>query len=191
MADLRLNFTDVTALVVDQDEYSRTLSRQILRGFGAAMPHEAGSAAQAQAILAAHPVDLCLVEGDLPDMTGFDLVRWMRRCDAPGIRFMPILILTGYTQQRNVKASRDCGANGVVAKPFSPRTLFDHIAWAAASKRPYVECVAYVGPDRRFREEAAGVPRRRFTDPQDVAIQHGGGPETGAEAALEIRSAVQ
>lgn len=182
MSGMRLNFSGVIALIVDRDSYSQSLTRQILRGFGVGACHDSASAAQAQEFLLNAPVDLCLVDADLPDMTGFDFVRWMRRREETTIRFMPILILSGYTQQRNVLASRDCGANGVVARPFSPRTLYDHIAWAAASKRPYLESARYFGPDRRF-QETPGAPRRRFTDTQDEAKQDSEAAGSGDSAA--------
>jgi CheY-like chemotaxis protein len=175
MTELRLNFTDVTALVVDRDPYSLALTRQILRGFGVASQFQASTGAEAQNLLLRSDVDLCLIEADLPDMTGFDVVRWMRRRGEQTIRFVPILILSGYTQMRSIAASRDCGANAVVRKPFSPRTMFDHIAWAAGSKRPYLDSPAYLGPDRRFRGEAEDAPQRRLTDRNDDAAAEGDG----------------
>lgn len=163
MGELRLNFTNVQALVVDRDQYSSTLTRQMLRGFGVRSQLYAKTGEEAQEILQNNAIDLCLIDADLPDMSGYALVRWLRRREEAEVRFLPVLILAGYTQLRNVAASRDCGANCVVSKPFSPRTMFDHIAWSAASKRPYLESAKYIGPDRRFRDED-DAPRRRMTD---------------------------
>jgi two-component system chemotaxis response regulator CheY len=61
-------------------------------------------------------------------------------------------VLTGYTQLRLVAGARDAGANVVVKKPLSPRTLFDHIVWVARVNRPFIETADYAGPDRRFRD---------------------------------------
>ncbi|MFZ1989972.1 MAG: response regulator, partial [Alphaproteobacteria bacterium] len=106
-----------------------------------------------------------LIEAALPDMPGFDLVSWIRRCESKEIRTMPILMLTGYTQKQAIALARDCGANSVLKKPVSPHVLFDRIAWVARNERQFVETANYIGPDRRFK--SLGPPQspgRRITD---------------------------
>ncbi len=50
----------------------------------------------------------------------------------------------------------------VVAKPMSPTTLYDRLAWVAFDRRQFIDCPTYFGPDRRFKIEGypTGVGRR-------------------------------
>jgi DNA-binding response OmpR family regulator len=151
MGHARLNLRSVTTLLVDSDHFTRGLVAQMLRGFGTDMPTLGETGAQAKHHLQHHYADLCIIEASLPDMPSADLIRWMRQQEKSPFRFVPIIVLSGYTQIPLVAAARDAGANLVVKKPVSPQSLYDRINWVARNARPFVEADSYVGPDRRFR----------------------------------------
>jgi len=156
-----LKLTGITTIVVDEDAFAVTLLTQMLCGLGLDTPTVAENGAAAQALLEHKSYDLCICEAELTDMTGASLVKWIRRLQTPA-RFMPILVLTEYSNAKNVLVVRDSGANLVVRKPASPQILYDHIEWSAKHSRPFVEADNYVGPDRRFRSlgPPGGVGRR-------------------------------
>lgn len=158
----RLNFTGITALIVDSDRYSAGIISQILRGFGLSQQVFVGDGADAKKSLGRRHYDLLITECVLPDVKGAELIRWVRRSSSDKLRLIPIILLTGYTHYSNVTGARDSGVSSVVRKPVSPAVLFDHIAWAAKSDRPFIEADEYSGPDRRFRfgEAAPGLDRR-------------------------------
>ena len=162
MSKARLNLGKVSAVLVDSDKYSQELVAQMLRGFGLERLAVLSTGEIAKERIQAGGIDLCIFEANLPDILGFDLVRWVRRLDNQQIRFVPIVMLTGYTQATAVAKARDCGANVVIRKPVSPQILYDRISWVARSQRPFVECEAYIGPDRRFKSigPPSGVGRR-------------------------------
>jgi CheY-like chemotaxis protein len=171
MAQLKLNFRSVTTLIVDRDRYTRSLIAQMLRGFGVGGIEAVDSGEAAMAYVKEHFVDLLIVEADLPDMRGSDFIRWIRRDNKEPLRFVPILVLSGYTQMRMISAVRDAGANIVVKKPVSAQTLFDRVGWIARTPRAYIETGDYVGPDRRFKEVVppAGEYRRETDFPTQEA----------------------
>lgn len=159
----KLNFTQIEALVVDTDQYSTTILGQILRGFGLTRHIIIETGEEARAKLASSRFDLLICDAVLPDTHATELIKWMRRQAAQNIKYMPIVVLTGYTQYSNVVNLRDAGANIVVRKPVSPNVLFDHIAWSARTERPFIETDTYIGPDRRFKNTGPpeGVGRRK------------------------------
>lgn len=164
MAKPAMKLSGVTALVIDNDRYGVGLLREMMRGLGMDAPVVVDTAAEARAMLEAREFALCICEARLPDEPGTELVSWIRRLKSPA-RFMSVIMLTEYSQTSNVRAARDAGANLVIRKPVSPQALYDRIAWAASSERRFVECDAYVGPDRRFK--SVGPPNgvgRRETD---------------------------
>ncbi len=152
MTQPRLNLKNVTSLLVDRDNFTRGLITQMLRGFGMDAPMQASTGAEAQTILEGCRPDVCFMEAALPDMTSAELISSIRRQSKNPMRFVPIIVLSGYTQLRMIAAARDGGANIVLKKPIAPHTLFDRILWVARSPRPFLETPRYVGPDRRFRE---------------------------------------
>lgn len=161
----RLNFTQIEALVVDADQYSTSILGQILRGFGLSKHNTIDNGEDAIRRLTGGHIDLLICDAVLPDMKASDLIKWIRRQPSLTLKYIPIVVLTGYTQYSNVVNMRDAGANIVVRKPVSPNVLFDHIAWSARTDRPYIETDNYIGPDRRFKNigppDGAG---RRKTD---------------------------
>jgi len=170
MGHVRLNLRGVTTLLVDSDHFTRGLIAQMLRGFGTEPPAIYDSGKAAQAHLQHHYSDLCILEAVFPDMEGSQLIRWIRRQDKSPLRFVPIIVLSSYTQHRHVTRARDAGANLVLTKPVSPRVLYDHIAWVAKVRRPFIETAAYIGPDRRFRTiEPPDGERKRETDFTEAA----------------------
>jgi two-component system chemotaxis response regulator CheY len=168
MAHARLNLKGVTTLLLDSDGFSRGLITSMLRGFGMDPPVIGPTGASAIGYLQNHCVDLCIMEATLPDMSGAELIRWIRRPDREAIRYVPIIVLTSYTQLRTVSETRDGGANLIVRKPVSPQGLFDRITWVARITRPFIDAGTYSGPDRRFKtiEPPDGV-RRRSADARD------------------------
>ncbi len=167
MAQARLNLRNVTTLLVDRDHFTRSLVAQMLRGFGMDTPTVLETAAQAKHHLMHHYADLCIIEGALPDMPSADLIRWIRRQEKSPFRFVPVIVMSGYTQLRLVSSARDAGANIVVRKPLSPQGLFDRIAWVARIARPFIEAGDFIGPDRRFRNVPPPDGKlRRETDEQ-------------------------
>ena len=169
MAAARLNLRSATTLLVDRDHFTRGLVAQMLRGFGMESPTVVETGAQAKRHLLHHYADLCIVEAVMPDMPSGELIRWIRRQSKSPFRFVPIIVMSGYTQLRLVSSARDAGANLVVRKPVSPQSLFDRIAWVATSARPYIEAGEFIGPDRRFRDIAppGGQLRRESDGEQD------------------------
>lgn len=165
----KMKLSGVSALVVDPDRHAVSLLLQMLRGLGMDQPTTADTGEQAKVLLKSQSFDLCIFEATLPDMSGAELVQYIRKLPPPA-KYTPILVVTAYSHVGNVRAARDAGAHLVVKKPLSPQTLFDRISWAASAARPFVEAGSYVGPDRRlkFTGPPDGVGRRQDDLPVEI-----------------------
>jgi DNA-binding response OmpR family regulator len=77
-------------------------------------------------------------------------------------RFMPIIMLTGYTQHNHVVQARDTGANEFLAKPVSVNSILTRLLALIEHPRPYVRTKTYFGPCRRRHatDEYRGPERR-------------------------------
>jgi len=169
MGQPRLNLSKVHCLLADRDQFTRGLIAQMLRGFGMGAIQVAASGAQIRDLIVKDRPDVCFLEGVLPDNEASDIIAWIRK-QPPPLRFIPIIVMSGYTQLRMISAARDAGANLVVRKPVSPQALYDRLAWVANTQRPFIETDHFLGPDRRFRDVAPPDGRlKRETD--DAAEQ--------------------
>jgi len=184
MSQMRLNLHGVTTLLVDSDHFTRGLVAHMLRGFGMESPTVFSAGRDAKDYLKNHMADLILVEAVLPDMEGAALIRWIRRREKNPLRFVPIIVLSGYTQLDRVSGSRDAGANIVVKKPLSPQVLYDHIAWVGRVPRPFIEAGEFAGPDRRFKTlpPPGGIERRVTVEDDDDLDEAAGGSAAAAKA---------
>lgn len=156
-----INLTGAVTMVVDDSPFALDLTTQALLGFGVKTRFACNSGAEAMAILRDHPIDLLIVDCEMPDMDGYALVRWLRRSGLDPNAFTPVIMTAAHVRRSKVSEARDCGANFVVTKPFSAATLLERLVWIARDTRPFLEVGDYFGPDRRFRQgEAPGEERR-------------------------------
>ena len=78
-----------------------------------------GEAALAQ--IEADPPALVILDLNLPGMNGLDVCRVMRRDQ--WMSKIPVLMLTGQSEEDDIVAGLEVGADDYVTKPFSPRLL--------------------------------------------------------------------
>jgi len=86
---------------------------------------EAEDCRGARAALADHRPDLILVDWMLPDMSGLELTRALKRDRET--RELPIILLTARSEEGDKVAGLEGGADDYITKPFSPRELLARI----------------------------------------------------------------
>ena len=86
---------------------------------------EAEDCRGARALLADRRPDLVLVDWMLPDMSGLELTRALKRDRET--REVPIIMLTARSEEGDKVAGLEGGADDYVTKPFSPRELLARI----------------------------------------------------------------
>ena len=86
---------------------------------------QAEDCASARSQIADLRPDLVLVDWMLPDASGLELTRALRREEAN--RELPIIMLTARAGERDKITGLDSGADDYITKPFSPRELLARI----------------------------------------------------------------
>lgn len=87
----------------------------------------AGSGADAIAAVACQPYDLILIDVAVPDTSGLDAARQIRRLRGPA-SVVPIIALTAGVGSGDDAACAAAGMDGVLARPVAPGVLADAIA---------------------------------------------------------------
>ena len=177
MKNPTVNLRDLVILVADPNAYARRITNGILRGFGANKVLEVEQTLSLFQVLSGQKIDILLCDTRLPPHGGLMLTRTIRRNANNENRTIPILLMSSDTGESTIKNARDAGANIVVAKPMSPKSLYDRLAWIAFNPRPFIDTATYFGPDRRFKIEGypGGVGRRKGDKLVEVAEEVGPG----------------
>jgi DNA-binding response OmpR family regulator len=144
-------------LVEDEDSITAPLSEALSReGFDTSV---AGTAAAALELATRERPDLVLLDVMLPDGSGFDVARELRR----GSR-VPIIMLTARGEEADRVAGLELGADDYVVKPFSARELVARVRAvlrrAAEATEPRVEGAIEIGEvrlDANRRSAALGA----------------------------------
>src|SRR5687768_10512576 len=104
-------------LIVEDDSDTAEVVCTVLQAAGYnAIAVDSGSVALDQ--IANIEPDLVLLDINLPDINGLDLLRRVRASS-----FLPMIILSGYSQERDKVQALEAGADDFMAKPFSPDEL--------------------------------------------------------------------
>lgn len=111
-------------LIVEDERPIREMIAFGLRRAGFEV-REAEDCRTAKAQLANRRPDLVLVDWMLPDMSGLELTRSLKRDKET--RELPIILLTARTEESDKVTGLEGGADDYVTKPFSPRELVARI----------------------------------------------------------------
>jgi CheY-like chemotaxis protein len=159
-----MDLSALRILVVDDNPNAAEIVKSILASLGAGAIRGASTAGDAFAIVRADPMDMVIVDQNLGrGDEGVDLVRQIRTDPQSPNPYVPILMLTGYTEQKRVMAARDAGVSEFLSKPFTVVNLIKRIDALIQHPRPFVRSADYFGPDRRRRQDIdyPGPERRK------------------------------
>ncbi|HEY65977.1 MAG TPA: response regulator [Caldilineae bacterium] len=112
-------------LVVDDSATMRRMIISALRSLDSITFAEAGNGLEAIEKLALQPIHLMILDLNMPDMHGIDVLRFMRQHEP--YRKIPVIVLTTRTDEASRNAALAAGASLYLTKPFEPRALADHV----------------------------------------------------------------
>lgn len=111
-------------LIVDDEQAIRDMIRMALEldGFHCL---EADSAMQAMPLIVDERPDLVLLDWMMPEVSGIELLRRLRREQAT--QELPVILLTAKVEEQNTVQGLDSGADDYITKPFGARELKSRI----------------------------------------------------------------
>jgi two-component system chemotaxis response regulator CheY len=112
-------------LVVDDSATMRRMVLASLRGIGPVTFHEASNGLEAIERLAIGQVDLIVLDLNMPDMHGLEVVAFVRKHAT--FRHIPIIVLTTRGDDESRASATAAGASLYLTKPFDPAVLADGV----------------------------------------------------------------
>lgn len=113
---------DEQILIVDDDHVSRRLLARTLTAAGFVCG-VAASGEEALARVKADPPALLLLDYDMPNLNGTDVMKQLRADPSPAIAQLPTIMLTGHAGEESEVLCLEAGADDFVTKPINPAIL--------------------------------------------------------------------
>ncbi len=136
-------------LVVDENQYTRKLTRMMLMNIGAKSIFEAADGLAALDVVRSVNPDVMLLDWDIPLLNGPQIMHIVRSPGAFVKPFLPIVVLTSRASRSLVSEAVRLGVNEVLAKPTSPKMLQDRLLSIVVNPRPMVQIGKYLVPEPR------------------------------------------
>ena len=155
----RVNF-----LIIDDNKLMRSLVKGILIAMGVRGISEASDGADAFKELRHFSADIIICDWNMEPLDGIDFTRLVRSASDSPNHFIPIILLTGFTEMNRVIEARDAGISEFLAKPISAKKLYSRVQSIIENPRPFIRTTgmnAYFGPDRRRMDLASYRGRER------------------------------
>ena len=118
-------------LIVDDSATIRKMVRSSLQAIADAAFAEAGTGLEAIEQLALGPIELIVLDLNMPDMHGIDVLKFIRSHKT--YKDVPIIVLTTRGDESSRETAVAAGATTYLTKPFAPhmlagtaRALLDH-----------------------------------------------------------------
>ena len=118
-------------LVVEDHNINRLIANRLLTKHGHDVL-EAETGFDALALIEQEPIDLILMDLQMPGMSGFEAVERMRQMPAP-VCDTPVIALTANALSGDREQCLASGMQGYVSKPFKAATLLDEIGRVIAA----------------------------------------------------------
>lgn len=154
---------ELQILLVEDNIHMRALIRAMLQAFGIRGIRDANNGEQAIEEMRQYTPDIVITDWVMEPVDGIALTRYIRSDDSSPDNFMPVIMVTGHTQEWRVLQARDAGVTEFLAKPVSGEALYQRIQTVIDKPRPFVRTVDFFGPCRRRQNwsEYVGPDRRK------------------------------
>jgi two-component system chemotaxis response regulator CheY len=119
-------------LTVDDSATMRRIIKNQLKQAGFEEVDEAGNGREAMTKLTQVQYDLLITDWNMPEMTGLELVKEVRKTDT--IKGLPILMVTTVAEKEEIVVALKAGVNSYVVKPFDTPTLQTKISQVVGNK---------------------------------------------------------
>lgn len=151
------------ALVVDDASFVRDLVKRTVRQrFPVIETTDAQNGKRAQSLMSRNAFDLVLCDWEMPEMSGLELLQWMRQ--QPQYKTVPFIMITSRGDKDHVIEAVQEGVSEYLGKPFSPEGLSKKIIKVMG--RRLKEAMdssgkSMAGPADAFKESATLLTQKR------------------------------
>jgi CheY-like chemotaxis protein len=130
-------------LVVEDDDFTRKLTAQVLHDLGYSSVVDVDSAMKAVELLNAHTFDLVITDVNMPGMNGLQLIQKIRSGKTRAKPETRIVVLTSFSQTEILGSALALDINGFLVKPIIPAVVEEKLVQALSERLHLHSPVAY------------------------------------------------
>ncbi len=158
-------------LIVDDNSHIRQLLRTILHAVGIRSIEIAEDGALGFDAFCKMDYDIVFTDYEMEPISGIDLADLIRTSRKSPNPYVPIIMISAYSDQARVQHARDHGVTEFLAKPFTVDVLVSRLETVIENPRPFIRTETYFGPDRRrFQDPKDSGPERRKSELEKVDL---------------------
>lgn len=162
----------ISVLVIEDNPPMLDIVKSLLTTFGVGQVIGAANGEIGFKRYMEYDPDIIIADWMMKPMDGISFTRRVRADEKGPNRFVPIILMTGFSEKRRVFQARDAGVTEFLVKPFNARDLYKRLAQVIERPRQFVKTGEFFGPDRRrHRSKNFEGPYRRETDYLNPDIQ--------------------
>ena len=139
-------------MIVDDSRFARTTIKNVLHALGIRGVFEVESAEQALSDIDKHPIDIVIIDFEMPGMSGAEFTWRLRRSKNERLQRMPVVMVSNHADESHIRLAINAGVNEFLPKPFSQADILMRVKRAVIAPKPFIVAEGYVGPDRRFKD---------------------------------------
>jgi len=147
-------FDQISVLVVEDTQPMAMMVRSILETFGVKKVFLARNGEDGFEMFCRHNTDIVIADWMMKPMDGIQLARLIRNEPSSPNPFVPIILMTGFSEKSRVMDARDSGITEFLVKPFQAKDLYKRLVQVTERPRQFVRTGGFFGPDRRRTRDA-------------------------------------
>lgn len=113
-----------TVLIVEDNELNMKLFNDLLEAHGYATV-KTREGTRVLEMAREHSPDLILMDIQLPEVSGLDLIRWLK--DAEDLKNIPVIAVTAFAMKGDEDRIRETGCEDYISKPISVLSFMDTV----------------------------------------------------------------
>ncbi len=166
------NLQNIQILLVEDNKPMLNLIRSVLLSFGVGNVITALNGEDGFREFCLFNPDLVITDWMMSPCNGLELTNNIRKHPKSPNKFVPVILMTGFSEKRRVLSARDHGVTEFIVKPFNARDLYRRMHKIIEAPRQFIDTDDYFGPDRRRKrkDEYTGIKRRKTDKVDEINV---------------------
>lgn len=148
----------ISILVVEDNQPMLEITKSLLLAFGVGHVIGAPNGEIGFKRYCEYNPDMIIADWMMRPMDGISFTRMVRNDARSPNPYVPIILMTGFSERRRVLQARDAGVTEFLVKPFNAKDLYKRLAQVIERPRQFVKSGDFFGPDRRRKRDATMSP---------------------------------
>lgn len=147
------NFDRIRILVIEDNQPMLEICKTLLLTFGVGEVITARNGDEGFKLFCRENPDIILADWMMEPTDGISMTRRVRNEPISPNQYVPIILMTGFSEKKRVVQARDAGVTEFLVKPFTARDLYKRISQIIERPRQFVRVDDFFGPDRRRKAD--------------------------------------